>query len=245
MTNIDRVVYLARHQFSESGRVGYVGISRCGLSVRKARHLRDAARNKFDTPFHRALRKYPAEAWEWTVVENGFSSDEELKAAEIRWIARLRTREVGYNATRGGDGVVNPSSEVRAKLSASLKGRPSPRRGQLLSEDTKEKLRRANTGKRLTKECKKKIGDFFRGKKLTEEHRTKVSRTRIERHIPSPTKGKPRSPETREKIGAAQRGPKNHMFGKQTWITGKKHTEETRAKMQAAWLRRKERLKHE
>lgn len=48
--------------------------------------------------------------------------------------------------------------EVKAKL-AKAKGRPSPRKGVHLSEETKAKLRAANLGKRRSADVKKKISE--------------------------------------------------------------------------------------
>ena len=42
-----------------------------------------------------------------------------LNEREIFWIAKLNTKVPnGYNLTDGGEGLVNPSDETRAKMSA-------------------------------------------------------------------------------------------------------------------------------
>ena len=51
------------------------------------------------------------------------------------------------------------SEEAKRKISNSRKGKPSPRKGVKLTEETKEKLRKANVGKRLSEETRKKIGE--------------------------------------------------------------------------------------
>lgn len=63
------------------------------------------------------------------------------------------------------------TEETRAKMSLASLGRPSPRKGVTLSEETKQKLRKANLGR----------SSPFKGRV-------------------SPMRGVPRSPETRQKI---------------------------------------------
>ena len=55
--------------------------------------------------------------------------------------------------------------ENKAKLSAAHKGRVSPRKGAVLSEETKEKLRQAATGYKHSDEAKAKMSASRKGKK--------------------------------------------------------------------------------
>jgi hypothetical protein len=55
--------------------------------------------------------------------------------------------------------------EIAAKISAAHKGRVSPRKGAVLSEGTKEKLRQANLGKTRSEETKRKMSESRTGKK--------------------------------------------------------------------------------
>ena len=55
--------------------------------------------------------------------------------------------------------------EVAAKVSVARKGRVSNRKGAILSEETKEKLRQANTGKKHTDEAKQKMSKSRTGVK--------------------------------------------------------------------------------
>ena len=55
--------------------------------------------------------------------------------------------------------------EIAAKVSAAHKGRVSPRKGAVLSEETKEKLRQANLGKKLSEATKQKMSESKTGKK--------------------------------------------------------------------------------
>lgn len=56
-------------------------------------------------------------------------------------------------------------SEVAAKVSKAKRGKPSNRKGISPSEETREKLRQANLGKKLSEETKKKMSESRTGKK--------------------------------------------------------------------------------
>ncbi len=55
--------------------------------------------------------------------------------------------------------------EIAAKVSAAKKGSPSNRKGAILSDETKEKLRQAATGYKHTDEAKAKMSASRLGKK--------------------------------------------------------------------------------
>ena len=83
-------------------------------------------------------------------------------------IAHLRTRLKGRVLTQ----------ETRAKMGASRKGvKRQPR-----SQETKDKLRKANIGRKHTDEARAKIGDAARGRAMSDETRKKlgesISRTK-------------------------------------------------------------------
>lgn len=100
----------------------------------------------------------------------GFDIDK-LYQAEVWWIAYGRC--LGWcltNHTLGGEGQKGwvPTTETKAKISASLKGRS-------LSEETKSKLSKARTGRRVSQETRDKIRQAKLGKKHTQESRIKMS----------------------------------------------------------------------
>lgn len=58
--------------------------------------------------------------------------------------------------------LANP--EIRARISAAVRGRPSSMKGKHLSDSTKQKLREANLGKKLSPETRMKISLSGKGK---------------------------------------------------------------------------------
>lgn len=82
----------------------YIGQTVRGIVSRRNAHLNDARNKKFDIPFHRAIRKYGKENFEWSIID--FAKDKkDLNEKEKYWISLLSSsnRENGYNATVGGD----------------------------------------------------------------------------------------------------------------------------------------------
>ncbi len=77
-----------------------------------------------------------------------------------RWLGKHHTEETKKKISRTKTGI-KLSKEHREKISAALKGRPSPNKGKKLSEEWKEKIRlnskKPNLGKKLSEETKRKI----------------------------------------------------------------------------------------
>jgi len=67
---------------------------------------------------HRAIRKYGPGSFTVEVLHHA-KTEEELRAMETFFIAQHQShiRENGYNQTSGGDGLWNPSDELRRRLS--------------------------------------------------------------------------------------------------------------------------------
>lgn len=145
-----------------------------------------------DTHFARAIRKYGAEAFKPSVVEE--VADESLNEREIHWIAELDTFGNGYNSTRGGEGL----------------------RGFVFSEESRERMRQKATGRKMSPEAVEKMAASKRGVKQTSEIIAKrVAGYKASGYRPSDvTKeklrasnvGKTRSDETRAKMRAAKLG---------------------------------------
>lgn len=243
MRTISRVIYRAYNNNSKKGVIGYIGCSKYGLEYRRDSHNKDALK-KSKRAFMRAMKKYPKESWSWEILESGFKTDQEMKAAEKRWIREKQSRTHGYNETDGGDGLINPPERVRRIFSLRLKGvLPGLRKGFKLTDAQKEHLRIINTGKTTSPETRKKISKAGRGRKLSEETKEKIRIGAIGTRVGM--LGKKHSAETIEKMRLSQAGNKSWMWGKHGWMHGRKHSEEVREKMRTAWIIRKERIAHE
>lgn len=101
------VVYTATNKIN--GKI-YVGKT-YNFEKRKNEHIYDI---DDDLPFHRALKKYGVENFEWKIIDYAYSS-EEIKEKEIYWIKKLNTcihsqSSNGYNITLGGEGGVSWNS---------------------------------------------------------------------------------------------------------------------------------------
>lgn len=126
----------------------YIGKTSQTLKERRRKHYIDSKRGR-QSAFCRALRKYPEEAFEWEILEEGLS-EEEASEREIYYIAKYNTylSQEHYNMTPGGE-------------------------GYKLSEDIKQKISQANKGKRRTPEQKAKLSAVKKnmGVKWTEEQK--------------------------------------------------------------------------
>jgi group I intron endonuclease len=236
---INRVIYRFWHNLSNAGKVGYIGKDtyyplRTNINKRK--------KEKKTRKLYRALNKYPLNVWHIDVLEFGFKSEAALNRAEIRWIKKFDSKNKGYNCTDGGEGVT----------------------GLKHSDETKQKLREINQGKKLTREAKDKIGRAHKGKVTPIETKIKMSEAQI--GVKNHNYGKKLSEETRkrmsesklgikfskehrENISKARKGIKfseEHLKNMSLAQTGKKHSQEVRMIMKKAQrLRRKKEKENE
>jgi hypothetical protein len=95
-------------------------------------------------------------------------SFEEAKVKEIEFIKLYGRKDLNtgclVNLTDGGDGLINKvyTPEYRKNLSNSIKGR-------ILSEESKEKIRKSKTGQKHTEESKIKMSNKAKGRINTPE----------------------------------------------------------------------------
>ena len=126
----------------------YIGITVFDIRRRMREHRKLAELNK-GFGVHRAWRKYG----EPRVTVLAVLENDELYSTEMRAIAAYATKAPrGYNLTIGGEGAV----------------------GQIVSEETRQKLRAANLGKKHSEETKKKRSLAMTGKVCSEETRRKI-----------------------------------------------------------------------
>ena len=93
------------------------------------------------------------------------------------------------------------------------------KKGDKLSDKTKEKLSKINKGKKFSEETRKKISESHRGKKFSDEHKRKLSEIKKGSKLSEETRKK--MSDTHKKIGAP-------------WNKDKKHTEEHNKKISEA-----------
>lgn len=142
------------------------------------------------------------------------------------------------------------SEEQRKKLSIRFSGKGNPMYGVHLkvSDETREKLRKINTGRIVSEETRKKLSlaksgekHHMYGKHHTDESRQKMSigqRARYAKLDPASYSGensvwygRHHSEETKQKLSEIRKGSNNPMFGVPSPMTGKHHSEETLAKI--------------
>lgn len=91
------IIYVS--QSITTGKV-YVGITSGTLDYRRKKHL-NCAKNGSEYAFHRAIRKYGAEDFVWSVVMTCASREEALTYEPIL-VKTLNARTHGYNQMHGG-----------------------------------------------------------------------------------------------------------------------------------------------
>ena len=96
----------------------YIGLTTRTLDKRRKEHLYSAFKKMEELHFSRALRKYGANAFEWsilTTVSARYKEDlvESLKALEKKYIKQFDSYHNGYNSTLGGDYNNNRSLKVK------------------------------------------------------------------------------------------------------------------------------------
>lgn len=99
--------------------------------------------------FDNAIKKYGWGNIEHKIIKTTLSK-EEAEQMERELIAKFKSneRDYGYNITSGGESIGKHSLESRKKMSESKMGQPSARKGVHLTEETKEKIRKAHMGRR-------------------------------------------------------------------------------------------------
>lgn len=168
-------------------------------------------KHKYDTgvgslcAIHMAMRKHGIDSFNFEVIDESASDLDELNDLESFYVSFYDTfKSRGYNMTSGGEST-EVSDETRNKIS---KGNT----GKIKTLETREKIRQANIGKKLSEETKKKISDAVSGEK-------------------NGFYGRKHSDETKEKLSEASRG--------NTFRLGKKHTDETKLKMSESQFKSK------
>jgi group I intron endonuclease len=233
----------------------YIGFTN-NLKRRQKKHLNDSFNKNttdYNGPFHRSIRKYGKENFNWEIIFQSLDGDYVLNTMESYFISQYHSFVGdsfcnGYNLTKGGEGNLGCifSEERKKNISKALTGRKLSeehrrknsecRKGRKNSPESIEKTRQANLGRPKSLETRKKISIAKKGKPCKEETKIKISNTQKgisfeERH------GKEKAKEIGEKISLALIGREVTEETKEKISkanTGKKRDEVAKAKM-SAW----------
>lgn len=183
----------------------YIGQTVKSLDQRKAKHIQDALAQRDDVYFHKAIRKYTIDSFEWKIIHDNITTIEELNKLEIYYIKLYNTYNNGYNLTLGGGGSIGfKHSEKSLKKMRKLCGEKAIWFGKKHTEKTIKKM--SETRKRNIEENP----DFY-----------------IRKGKDNPYFGKNHS----EKICAKMRGPRPNISGKNHPNYGKHLSDETKQKI--------------
>jgi len=196
------MAYLYRHIRLDKNEPFYIGIG--SQSDKYYRSKRITKRNKIwnDIYIKTEIRV--------DIVLDNISWEEACKK-EIEFIklyGRIDNKTgVLSNLTDGGEGYLNPSEEVRNKISISKSGNNNPWYGKKFSKEHCNKIALGNTGRKVSKETRKKISESQKGIPRNSEemkkHLSKINSGSNHLHF-----GKQKSQLTRNKISEALTGKK-------------------------------------
>ncbi len=174
--------------------VRYIGKCK-DVKIRLRQHLAEARR--LDRTTHRCnwLRSLDGRCPEVLLLEE--TAQETWQAREKFWIAKYREDGARLtNTTDGGEGLNNPSEEVRAKIGATKIGNKNCI-GRVISDETRSLMSAAHKGRTPSGEARARMAKSQTGKKHSEETKVKIGRAH---------KGRKLSPEQVEKARLAHIG---------------------------------------
>ena len=170
MTTKDEAYFTYAHFRKSDGNIFYIGKGQSN------RHFSYANRNQH---WHRIVNKHGL------IIEKLDSWKNEIDALNQEKYLIKFFKDLGYslaNMTDGGEGLSNPSQEVRERMSVNnAMKRPEvaqkisiARKGKLLSKEHKEKLSQVQTGRKLSDSTKAKMSARWK-KGISDEMRLKMS----------------------------------------------------------------------
>lgn len=225
-----------------TGEVRYVGQSK-DMYARLGGHIW-CAEHGGKSRVHRWIRSLPS-APTLLVLESNVTVQAYRNALECEWIRYGKL--VGWrltNLTKGGEGVVDPTGEIAARIGATQRGRKRSKETRervaaavkLLWSDPgyRQKMVAAHRGKSPSMETRAKQSAVTKGRKMSAEFCEKIRISRI---------GKEHTQFTKDKISVAKKGQGHRpaakaaisasLIGNKRSV-GRVHSDETRAKMSAA-----------
>lgn len=154
-----------------------------GITSRKPEERWESGHGYYGQPFYNAIEKYGWNNFDHEILFDGLS-EEQAKDKEIALIEEYHSADTryGYNASKGGESAngMKHSEETKERISRSLKGRVSPNKGILWSEERKKSVSGENSvwyGRKHTEETKQKMRNSYRYH-ITDESKKKMSKGR-------------------------------------------------------------------
>jgi group I intron endonuclease len=151
----------------------YIGKTIKSLNRRKTEHY-SAVKQGSQYVFHKALRKYNENIFDWSIIATA-KSEKELLEIEKFFISQYKKEKVLYNMTDGGDGISGYKHTNEAKNKMSRKDSThSKETKKIMSE--KHKGKKYSLGYKHTEESRIKNSESHKGHKVTDETKLKLSK---------------------------------------------------------------------
>jgi group I intron endonuclease len=187
------IIYKATNKLNQKS---YIGKTERTLSIRMNEHFGELKKDTITTYFHRALRKYGIDNFEFTIlVETDSLSN--LDELEIKFIKELRTlKPSGYNITEGGTGGNTYRNLDKTHREEIIKKSSDTRKKNYLL-NPERKIKRSNISKEFWEKISQDEASFFEYKRnisrglrdswkdkiLTDEDRIKYSTAQKNRFL--------------------------------------------------------------
>ena len=112
------IIYKSTNKINKKSYIGQTS----NIEKRKIQH-KSISKSKKNLPFYNAIRKHGWRNFKWKVLCE-CENKEELDEMEFHYIKQYNSiHPNGYNMTKGGEGILNPSLKTRQKMSNSAKKR--------------------------------------------------------------------------------------------------------------------------
>lgn len=126
----------------------YIGFTSKTLDQRKLGHKTSLTYR--NNKFYSAIKKYGWEQFSWDILYQSKDLDFCKNIMEPYFIRIFNSLHEGYNMTSGGDGIVNPSQEVRQKIAEANSKR-------IITEQAKLRNSISSTGRKHSDTTKQKM----------------------------------------------------------------------------------------
>lgn len=177
MNNKEIVIYAAINKITNER---YVGQTQ-DFYARSHSHIKQAFNKKSPTYnylFQKNIREYGEEVFDWYVLETvNEKLASEKEAFYIKHFESYNNPGVGLNQYQGGNRNRPKTEAEKLKYSEMFSGENNPMFGthRIMSEETKEKMSKSQTGKKHSEETKEKIRSANTGVIFSEERCRKIS----------------------------------------------------------------------